>query len=308
MAVTITSPQSQVVQRRTITISWTPEYPQSAYEILWRRKGDSAWNTFGQVTSNATSATLDLSNFTDFLEYHYAVVTYSNDATSGGSTYNGNDHSAGYSIIIVPGQFSGYLKIGNTTGMVEVPFYNQDSSARPVVKTSNSNTIGVVPLNEANATNAHIRVGSETKALAKDTAAFAHTGQYAYAYMHIVGYENVQYNGYYMSGSGYYITGSGYYRYSASGSYRYKYYGGMTYYSVYRGTYKERYYYYRGVTTVYAYRYVRYYTWGQRAYYGYRSQSYNYYGYRSYNTYAAYTSYALYYGYYQRYQDVTKYV
>ena len=55
MAVNITSPQSAVIARGSFNLSWTHDYPQARYEILYRRKGETAWSTFGQVTSTQTN-------------------------------------------------------------------------------------------------------------------------------------------------------------------------------------------------------------------------------------------------------------
>lgn len=55
MAVSITVPNSRVVDRSgCVQVTWMPGYPQSAYEILYRRKGEESWNTFGRVESPRT--------------------------------------------------------------------------------------------------------------------------------------------------------------------------------------------------------------------------------------------------------------
>ena len=77
MAVSITAPNSRVVDRSgCVQVTWMPGYPQSAYEILYRRKGEESWNTFGRVESTANSVELDLSVFENFTEYHYRVICY----------------------------------------------------------------------------------------------------------------------------------------------------------------------------------------------------------------------------------------
>ena len=101
MAVTITAPQSKVVGRGAVTLSWSPGYPQSSYEIQYREAGETAWSTFGQVSGSVPSVTMDLSMFEDFKLYHYRVVCYASNATSGTSTYNGSDFSAAYALMVV---------------------------------------------------------------------------------------------------------------------------------------------------------------------------------------------------------------
>lgn len=125
MAVTITAPQSKVVGRGAVTLSWSPGYPQSSYEIQYREAGETAWSTFGQVSGSVTSVTMDLSVFEDFKLYHYRVVCYASNTTSGTSTYNGSDFSAAYALMVVLANQVATMKIKYGDGMEEVPLYSE---------------------------------------------------------------------------------------------------------------------------------------------------------------------------------------
>ena len=128
MAVAITAPASQVAGRSGgVRVAWEPEYPQSAFEILYRRKGEEAWDTFGRVASSASSVDLDLSVFEDFSEYHYRVVCYSDNAAQGSTIYSGSDSSAAYSLVVVPENRLAAVKIQYGDGMVEVPVYPDET-------------------------------------------------------------------------------------------------------------------------------------------------------------------------------------
>lgn len=299
MAVTITSPQSQVVKGGNITFSWTSNYPQTAYEILWRKKGESAWNTFGRVTSSTQSTQLNSNSFELFVEYHYAIVVYADNASSGSSIYNGSDHSAAYSLIVVPSSDSIYMKISTGQGMVEVPFYinefDESTTKRPVARADGSgiqgSIAGIVNVDAANASNARVRFNGETRALAKDTnITFQPTGQSAYAYMQVrysysqnqtaygyTKYTNTQYQRY---------------QYSAYGSYRYTHnYTYWAYAYVYKrdpttGKYYHYYKPYKASDWDYDYSYYRYYRYGYTRY--------NTYGYSRYTYYTTTTGYAYY--------------
>lgn len=124
MAVTITAPQSKVVGRGAVTLSWSPGYPQSSYEIQYREAGETAWSTFGQVSGSVTSVTMDLSVFEDFKLYHYRVVCYASNATSGTSTYNGSDFSAAYALMVVPANQVATMKIKYGDDMICEPHQN----------------------------------------------------------------------------------------------------------------------------------------------------------------------------------------
>ena len=120
MSVTITSPTSQLIKRTSgVTLSWESDYPQSAYEVLYRLKGDTAWSTFGKVVSSAQSMELEITSLKDCIEYHYRVIVYSDNSTnnSGSTYYSGSDSSAAYSLILAP-DTSGYLKELNDVSTV----------------------------------------------------------------------------------------------------------------------------------------------------------------------------------------------
>lgn len=246
MAVTITAPQSRVVARGSVTLSWSPGYAQSAYEVMYRRSTETGWSTFGKMTSTGTSITMDLSRFTDFVEYHYRVVLYADNKSSGTTIYNGTDTSAAYSIIVVPSSKLGSMKIKYGSTMLEIPLYNTSSTPAPHVKVSHSGhtcVAGVVDTTSAISTTARVKTDS-IKSIAGATATFKSTGASAYAYMRVstrysysssrteyayysysvikYDYRSYSYIGSYTQPSPYpfgiyittYYTASGYYRYS----------------------------------------------------------------------------------------------
>lgn len=249
MAVTITAPQSRVVARGSVILSWSPGYAQNAYEIMYRKSTVTGWSTFGKITSTATSVTMDLSRFTDFIEYHYRVVLYANNKSSGTTIYNGTDTSAAYSIIVVPSSKLGSMKIKYGSTMVEIPLYNT-STPVPHVKVNHSGhtcIAGIVDTASALSTTARVQTSS-IKSIAGATATFKSTGAAAYAYMQVSSrysystyrseyayysyylikydYRSYSYVGSYTVPSPYpwgiyvttYYTTSGYYRYSWVGS------------------------------------------------------------------------------------------
>lgn len=241
MAVTITSPQSKFVSRsnaNSLTISWSCQYPQSAYEIAYRQKGTSAWSTFGKVTSTATSATINISNFNDFIEYHYRVISYAENKTSGSSVYNGSDTSAAYALMIVPDVQLGTLKVKYGDGMVEVPLYESVQSPNKI-KIQNRMT-ALIDRNLSASTAVQVQENGEIKTLAKQPETLENTGQYAYAYMTQKQQFSSSYTYYNYVSSNY-----TYYNYGGSGTYRYYF----PYYTRYIGYYLTGYYW------KYSYRY-----------------------------------------------------
>jgi len=140
MAVTITSPQSAVVARGSFTLSWTHDYPQARYEVLYRKKGDVNWSTFGQVSGTATSINVDCSVFPDFVEYQYRVIVYSEYADTTETTYSGSDASAAYAVVVVPASQVGKMKAKYGSGMIEVPLYSTVQSGSEKISMKASST------------------------------------------------------------------------------------------------------------------------------------------------------------------------
>lgn len=145
MSVTITAPTSRIIPRGTTNISWTSSYPQSAYEILYREVGSTAWQTFGRVTSVAQSINLDVSKLIDFKEYHFRVVVYSTNATSGTTIYNGSDKSLAYSLIVTPNNKIADMKAKYGDKMVEVPVYSESNAEASTRVSMGNGVIGTVP-------------------------------------------------------------------------------------------------------------------------------------------------------------------
>lgn len=293
MAVTITSPQSKFVSRSnasSLTISWSCQYPQSAYEITYRQKGESAWSTFGKVTSTATSATINISNFDDFIEYHYRVISYAENKSSGSSVYNGSDTSAAYALMIVPDVQLGTLNVKYGDGMVEVPLYESVQSPNKI-KIQNRMT-ALIGRNLSASTPVRVRENGETKTLAKQPESLENTGQYAYAYM-TQRYSYNYLNGYYYNTYSYsyryryrsqyyyweWTTDSDYYRYQYKIKETYQSWMGGNYFTYYYYKTSSREYYYSYQQSVSTYRY----TYSYKYKYSYYSSQYYLYQY-AYNT------------------------
>ena len=178
MSVTVTAPKTRVVSRGACTFSWTPQYPQSRYEIQYRVKGVDTWSTLGVVSSGASSVVLDLSAFEDFQEYHYRIVCYSDNAQSGDTTYSGSDISPAYSIVVCPAAVVRAMRIRYGEGMLEVPLYESTGREPRFRQRTADGTCetALIPPDAAMASPARMRVGGETKALPAATAELADPG------------------------------------------------------------------------------------------------------------------------------------
>ena len=278
MAVTITAPTSQVVNRSGgVSIAWSSTYPQVAYEILYRRKGASAWSTFGRVESTSKQVMLDTTKFNDFEEYHFRVIVYTNTRMDEAHLYVGSDSSPAYSLILVPSKVH-MMKMQGSSGMIEVPIYPaSENVGAPHVGIGGKGNVPLVDVNDPLATDVHTRVNGATKALAGATAKtdptgvpnetdidvtvtnYAYTTQahnyyYAYTsyYYYLSSSSATAYKPYYTSSSGSlyssYTTGPTYTRSSrySSGTYypTYSYSYGVAYYGYYLGYYYGYYEYY----------------------------------------------------------------
>lgn len=221
MAVTITSPTSQLINRTNgVTIAWTPEYPQSGYEILYRVKGTESWSTFGKVTSGATSVALDMSKLNDFIEYHYRVVCYSDNSSNDNNAtiYTGNDSSAAYSLILVPDQ-KAMLKVKGSSGMVEVPLYSEVDDF-PTLRVKLSNSIVKAPIvnkNSALASNFLVKTPSGIGVLGSNKPNCEATGVGENTYLS----KDTKYSYYYTSA---FTTTKYYYGYDYMATWFYGYY------------------------------------------------------------------------------------
>ena len=242
MAVTITFPTSQIVDRSNgFTVSWTSDYPQCAFEVLYRLKGDTAWNSFGRTESTAQTVTYDASGYPDCTEYHYRVIVYADKTTTddGETYYTGSDSSPAYSAIFVPNA-QATMKVKGSTEMVEVPLYEGLNWEEPVLKVNAGGKYlqaamvsRTSPIQSAVA----LHVGGVVRSPAGKYATCEATGvdgetdlrvdqKYAYNYTYYVQYT------YYYSGSAlYYYTDSGTYSYTAQfvGTYTYNTYDSYRY-------------------------------------------------------------------------------
>jgi len=182
--VTVTAPNSRVVSRSEgVRLTWEPEYPQTAYEILYRRKGAEAWDTFGRVEGGEHQANLDAAQFEDFQEYHYRVVCYAGEAEDGAAIYDGNDSSAAYSLIVVPANRAAAMRISHGDKMVEVPIYDEAEGVKIALPSGAS---GAIPLGEAGhalASGLRVNVDGAVKEALGSEGHFAASGVEAEAYM-----------------------------------------------------------------------------------------------------------------------------
>ena len=243
MAVAITAPASQVVGRSSgVRVAWEPEYPQSAFEILYRRKGAEAWNTFGRVASSAGSVDLDVSAFEDFSEYHYRVVCYSDNAAQGSTIYSGSDSSAAYSLVVVPENRLAAVKIQYGDGMVEVPVYPDETVTGGVKVALPSGERGEIPLrdpDDALASGLRVSAGGAVKAALGAVGRFADSGVKAGAYMAVKSRYNYSYTNPTYTYAYRYSSTSAVYYYASKYSYT-----NPTYYYAYRYTAENPTYYY----------------------------------------------------------------
>lgn len=248
MAVTITAPASRVAGRSgPLHVAWEAEYPQSAYEILYRRKGADTWSTFGRVEGTANSAEVDLDALEDFAEYHYRVVCYSEAAAEGDALYSGHDASAAYSLVVVPAQRLATARARYGGEMLEVPVYPEEAAVEGVRVALEDGAVGVIALGAPEdplASGLRLESGEGVRAALGEEARFLDSGVAAEADMAV----------------------SQRYRYSyAKPTYQYSYR-----YSYTKPTYKYLYYYsYVGPSTYYYYK-------TSAAAYGYKSGTYYY--------------------------------
>lgn len=271
MAVTILSPTSQLMDRSGgVTLSWQSDYPQSAYEVLYRRKGQTAWSTLGRVESAEHQTELDTAKFVDCVEYHYRVVCYAQETESDADTaYTGSDTSPAYSLILAPSARA-MLKVRGSTGMVEVPLYDNLRGEGPELKVRLAAGLGRAPLVErgaAMASSFSLRTGQGIRAAAGRAARCEDPGvpgateldvrkRYyeAYEYQHEYKYR-YQYR--YTDAAGGVAYGTGYNTFH----YIYSYYA-LGDYGVYTGGYHIAYYWYTGSGVAYTtqpYQYSYYY-------------------------------------------------
>lgn len=269
MAVSITAPNSRVVDRSgCVQVTWMPGYPQSAYEILYRRKGEESWNTFGRVESTANSVELDLSVFEDFTEYHYRVICYSDDTENGDTIYSGSDSSAAYSLIVTPTSRLAAMRIRYGSEMAEIPVYDETATGTSIKVAMPSGVQGIVPIggtDNALASELRVEVGGEVRAALGGKASFVDSGVKAGAYMTIkerysYSYANPSYT-YSYQYSYTNPTYTYYYRYSWTNP-TYTYYSrysytNPTYYYAATGTYYTPKYYSKYSYTTYSLHYTK---------------------------------------------------
>ena len=256
MAVAITSPQSAVIARGKFTLAWTHTYPQAAYEVMYRKKGETAWSTFGRITGTATSITVDCSRFDDFVEYQYRVIVYSEYANTTETTYSGSDASAGYAFILVPDSMVGTMKVKYGDGMIEVPLYSTPQSGKQTISIGENKKTQLLNNDDSlsgSRSKVKVRTNNETKSLPRSDKYLSDPGVNSYKSMLA---RSTYYTTYTIPA--YYKYVPAYYKYTASPvdvKYSYTYDTTYNYKGNYRydNTYTYRYKYsYRYLSLVYS--------------------------------------------------------
>lgn len=257
MAVIVTAPQSRVLSRGACVVSWQPEFPQSRYEIQYRKKGVDSWSTLGVVTSGETSAQLDLDTFEDFQEYHYRVICYSDSAQSGDSFYSGSDASPAYSLVVCPAEAVHIMRVKYGDGMVEVPLYESAGRA-PRLRQETENGVcetSLIDPGDLMASELRFRVRDRVFAAPKKSATPPDPGvpgaedltvdvktPTSYNYNYLSSYSAYQYYTYRAYNYKYLSSYSAYYYYQGTSytyfTYKTRYFNGYYAHYAYHGTYR----------------------------------------------------------------------
>ena len=260
MGLLITNPQDAYALRNT-NVSWQEPGGQTAYELMYKLKSDSSWNTLGVV--NSSNAYASLSGIYDkvensgyaFNEIHYRVKVYTK-TTSGNETTNGEWYSRAYNLIFKP-ETKATLKARKGEDTINIPLF--EKAVLATGKKLNANPDGMRELSAPLVREDHpLKSGVKVEALgevldaASDTPQFGATGIHGSAYMTVTGsyygytdatgYSTGYYNHNYVVGpeydqawDSYYYIGYFYYVYSGAA---------YNYYSQYTYTTHTGYYYY----------------------------------------------------------------
>lgn len=183
MGVVITAPKSAYTTKNA-TLSWQAITGQTGYQITWRLRGTTAWNTLGRVNSAYNSITLDpvynaaeASGYS-FKELEYRVIVYST-TTSGSETINKTDYSDTFSLIFKPQNYGAVnLRYGTNPGDVQKypVFATSDIKVEGTKMSKPSGGQGVIPLvDSTHALAGKMKSKSKTgaiKSAAKDTPTF----------------------------------------------------------------------------------------------------------------------------------------
>ena len=320
MGLSITSPQDGYVLRNT-NVSWQGVTGQTAYELMYKLKQASGWNTLGVV--NSGNAYASLAGICDrveaggysFSEIHYRVKVYTTNV-NGGETTQGEWYSNACNLIFRP-DTQATLKAKKGGYTVNVPLFEKSTLAAggKLNAKAGGNTVLSAPLVGSGhplSSGIKAKVSGTTLEAASDTARFAATGISANAYMTVsgsyygyvvdtasatgyytryyqMGPDYYQFMGHYYYITGYYYVyngalyyGSAQYSYRQTGAYNYTSGGNTnTKYYTYYGT---GYYYYSDFSAGWLPVWTYFYyiqSSGYYYYYGSNNASYNY----SYNYY-----------------------
>ena len=274
MSVYIESPRDAYVPRNT-TVSWRGAYDQTAYELMYKLKSESAWNTLGVVHSDSDSASLaDICdrverNGYSFREIHYRVKVYTTTKEDEETT-TGVWYSDAYNLIFRPNE-RGKLMVRNGIQTVEIPLYDHnilDSDSKLNAKVNGDTVLAAPLVNSDHPLKSGLRVG--VSGMTMDAAAgrpeFTETGIRANAYLSVYG----SYYGYRM-GTGY-TTGYHYISYTEGPAF-YENYWRYYYISGYYYVYSNALYYASG-----QYTYSQTGTYGYTVGYKFTQKYYTYYG------------------------------
>ena len=307
MGLSITSPQDAYVLRNT-NVSWQGVTGQTAYELMYKLKSATGWNTLGVVYSADNTASLAgicdqvESNGYSFSEIHYRVKVYTT-TSNGGETTNGEWYSNACNLIFKP-DTSAVLHAKKGTQTVVIPLFDKNSlsQGKKLNAKAVSDTVLSAPLVGAShplGSGIRVSVGGITHDVARDTPSFGSTGIGASAYMNVT----ATYYGYTAGtapATGYYVRvyqmGPEFYTWTGTYYYivgYYYVYNGATYYTCAQYTYSTPgcYTYYKSGNPE-----LHYYTYYRTGYYYYSTISAGWLPVFTYGYYITNAGYYYYYG------------
>lgn len=316
MAITINSPKSGAAFKDTTTyITWAAVSGQTAYELCYRRKGATTWQTLGKTTSTSNSVSIQTiaaqTGITTFTDYDYKVIIYSTVNNSLGTLVN-QEHSAAYKVVFIQETSKGTLNSQiSATAKEEYGLYDNlgtRESTSQVNVAKDSRTILHAPLVSTDSSLAGkttAKIGNEEKRIALKTpkwgkdetteTAHGYHSQYVpqyYIHNYISSYYLTNYYNQYTYSTYVPATYSTYSyntaNYADTTGYYYTVYHPIISYNTFYGTYNQQYtktytpvsYYSINYGT---YTYYSYSVYHPVSYYSINYSTYNYYGYTVYH-------------------------
>lgn len=275
MAISITLNNQYLDRNVAQNISWTNSDSQlnarqTSYEVQYKLKTASSWNTLGVKPSTATTINLvDIFNATgiqiDATEIYFRVkINYNQFTANDGNIVGGTEYSPVYSIMFHGTKIADLVIATSDSTTVKHPVYDSIKGRKSLEVATSASSVGHVPLVE----DGHILADSltvatenssstaATKSLKAATGVYkysANTGGYANGTFYRYNYRYYRHYTYYGTPQ-YYAT---YYKYYYT--YAYRVHSGNT--AQYTNTYK----YYISSYTHYYYTYAYRVHWGNTA-------------------------------------------